>query len=164
MKRTLVMAVAVAGLAGPLWAQSSAQAHGAQVLDEAVAKAFRANDVEALVAAYAADAVLFPPGAMEQRGRDAIRRGFTDFLSHYRITDFTTSGARYETSGNLSTGWGLFTISAVPRAGGAPVRWEGRFTSVARRTGGKWLLVSDHASMPMGAPPQAPRPVSNPAR
>ena len=38
------------------------------------------------------------------------------------------------------------------------------FTECARRIGGKWLLVSDHASIPMGAPPLAPRPVSNPAR
>ena len=167
MNRTLAMAVAVTALAQPLLAQTAArpQEHGAQAADEALARAFKANDVEALAAVYAPDAVLFPPGAVAQRGRDAIRKGFTDFLAHYRITDFVATESHYETSGDLSSGWGLFTMTAVPRSGsGSPMRWEGRFSSVARRIGGKWLLVSDHASIPMGAPPQAPRPVSNPAR
>jgi uncharacterized protein (TIGR02246 family) len=165
MKRTLAVAVTLTALAQPLLAQTkAAQTHGAQVADEALAKAFKANDVDALVALYAPDAVLYPPGAMAQRGRDAIRKGFTDFLAQFRITDFVSSETRYETSGDLSTGWGLFTISAEPRSGGSPVRWEGRFSSVARRVSGKWLLVSDHASLPMGAPPVAPRPVSNPTR
>jgi ketosteroid isomerase-like protein len=163
MRRTLAVAVVLTGLAVPLLAQMGAQPHGAQVADEALAKAFKANDVDAIMATYAPDAVLYPPGAMEQRGQAAIRAGFTQFLGGFRITDFTTSATRYETSGNLSTGSGLFTMSVTPKAGGAPLRWEGRFTSVARRVGGKWLLVSDHASLPQG-PPQGPRPVSNPSR
>lgn len=179
MRRTLAVAVTLTALAQPLFAQTGAKSgaakpHGAQQVDEAVARAFKANDVDALAAAYAPDAVLYPPGAMERRGRAAIRQGLADFLAHFRITDFTTSDAHYETAGNLSTGWGRFSISAVPRSGsdasgmgsggGAPVRWDGRYTSVARRVNGKWLLVSDHASVPMAAPPQGPHPVSNPAR
>ena len=165
MNRTLAVALALTALARPAVAQTGAQVHGAKVADDAVASAFKANDVDALAAAYAPDAVLYPPGAMAQRGRDAIRKGFADFLGHYRITDFVATDQHYQTSGDLSTGWGLFTITAVPRSGsGSPMRWEGRYTSVARRLGGKWLLVSDHASLPTGAPPQAPRPVSNPTR
>jgi len=179
MRRTLAVAVTLTALVQPLFAQTGAKSraakpHGAQQVDESVARAFKANDADALAAAYAPDAVLYPPGAMEQRGRAAIRQGFAEFLAHFRITDFTTSDAHYETAGDLSIGWGRFSISAVPRSvgdalgtgggGGAPVRWEGRYTSVARRVKGKWLLVSDHASVPMAAPPLGPRPVSNPTR
>jgi uncharacterized protein (TIGR02246 family) len=168
MNKTMALAVTLTALAQPVLAQTSATKppQGAQVADEALARAFKANDVEGLVAVYAPDGVLYPPGAMAQRGRDAIRKGFTDFLGQFRITDFIVTDTHYETSGDLSTGWGLFTITAVSKASSAasPVRWEGRFTSVARRIKGKWLLVSDHASLPMGAPPQAPRPVSNPTR
>jgi uncharacterized protein (TIGR02246 family) len=168
MNKTMALAVTLTALAQPLLAQTrtTQPKAGAQVADEALARAFKANDVEALVAVYAPDAVLFPPGAMAQRGRDAIRRGLTDFLSQFRITDFIVTDSHYETSGDLSSGWGLFTITAVSKTSSAasPVRWEGRFTSVARRINGKWLLVSDHASLPMGAPPLAPRPVSNPTR
>ncbi len=179
MRRTLAVAVTLTALAQPLLAQTGAKSgaakpHGAQQADEALARAFKANDVDALAASYAPDAVLYPPGAMEQKGRAAIRQGFADFLAHFRITDFTTFDAHYETAGDLSIGWGRFSISAVPRSGGdasgmgggggAAVRWEGRYTSVARRVGGKWLLVSDHASVPMAAPPHGPQPASSPAR
>jgi uncharacterized protein (TIGR02246 family) len=129
-----------------------------------MAKAFKANDVDAIMALYAPDAVLYPPGAMEQRGQAAIRQGFADFLAHYRITDFTVASAEYATAGDISTGWGRFVLSATPKAGGAPVRWEGRFSNVARRIKGTWLYVSDHASMPAGPPPDMPRPVSAPGR
>ena len=170
MRRTLAVAVTLTALAQPLLAQTGAKSgaakpHGAQVMDDALARAFKANDVDAMAAAFAPDAVLYPPGAMEHKGRAAIRQGFADFLARFRITDFTTSDVHYETAGDLSTGWGRYTISAVPRegVGGEPVRWEGRYTSVARRVSGKWMLVSDHASMPTGAPPQGPHPVSSPS-
>src|SRR5262245_416986 len=167
MNRTLAVAVTLTAMAQPLMAQTKAAAapQGAQVPDEAFARAFKANDVEGLVAVYAEGAVLYPPGAMAQRGRDAIRKGFADFLAQFRITDFIVTESHYETAGDLSTGWGLFTITAEPKSGnGTIMRWEGRYTSVARRVNGKWLLVSDHASLPMGAPPLAQRPVSSPAR
>lgn len=162
MKRTLALAVSVSALALPLHAQ---QRHGAQQLDEAFTRAVLANDVEAIVALYAPDAVLYPPGAMEQRGLQAIRAGFTDFLGSYRITGFRIVDARYVTARDLSTGWGRFVLDAVPKAGGEPVRWEGRASSVARRIRGKWLYVADHASMPAGPPPpQVPSSVSVPGR
>ena len=76
MNRTLAVAVTLTALAQPLMAQTKAAApQGAQVADEAFARAFKANDVEGLVAVYADGAVLYPPGAMAQRGRDAIRKG-----------------------------------------------------------------------------------------
>ncbi|HET8645361.1 MAG TPA: SgcJ/EcaC family oxidoreductase [Vicinamibacteria bacterium] len=165
MKRTLAVAATLCALALPLHAQTGpARKHGAQQVDEAVARAFEANDPDALVATYAPEGVLYPPGAMEQKGRAAIRQGFADFLAQFTITDFSTADTHYETAGDLSVGWGRFVISATPKGGGAGVRWEGRFTSVARRIGGKWLLVSDHASMPLPPGPNVPRGVSAPAR
>jgi uncharacterized protein (TIGR02246 family) len=165
MKRTLVVAAALTALAQPVLAQT--QAHGAQALTEAVARAFEANDPDALAAAYATDAVLYPPGAMEQTGRAAIRQGFADLVARYRVADFAMSDMRYETAGDLSVGWGRFTASLAPRGGGAAILWEGRFTSVARRLKGKWLIVSSHASMPQPVGPVAPatpRGISTPAR
>jgi uncharacterized protein (TIGR02246 family) len=168
---TRVLAVAVMlAMAPSLYAQGAkkpapAQKPGAQQADEAVARAFEANDANALAAAYADDAVLYPPGAMEQRGRAAIRQGFADFLAQFRVTEFIVNDTHYESAGNVSFGWGRWAMVAVPRAGGgASMRWEGRYTSVARRINGQWLLVQDHASVPMTAAPQVPGPVSSPSR
>jgi hypothetical protein len=41
----------------------------------------------------------------------------------------------------------------VPKAGGDPVTLEGRFLEVARKIGGKWYYVVDHASAPLPPPP-----------
>lgn len=163
MKRTLAVAAVLAALAQPMQARAQS-AQGAQQLDEALARAFEANDPAAVAALYAPDAVQYPPAVMEQRGQAAIRQGFSDMTARYRITDFAMADTHYETAGDVSTGWGRFVASAVPRAGGAAERWEGRFSTVARRIRGKWLIVSKHASMPLPAPPGMPRPVSNPAR
>ena len=169
MKRTLVLMAAFAALAQPLLAQTGAKVHGtkvhgAETLAEAVARAFEANDPDALTELYAADAVMYPPGAMEQRGRAAIRQGFADLVAQYRVTDFTMSATSYHTSGDLSVGWGRFALSMAPKAGGPAVTREGRFTSVARRVKGKWLIVASHASMPSPIGPVLPRPVSAPGR
>ena len=137
MRRTLAVAAVAAAMAQPLVAQTgaAAQVPGAQQADQAFARAFKANDAAALAAVYAADAVVYPPGAMEQRGRAAIRQGFADFLGQFHVTDFITNDTHYENSGNVSVGWGRFALLAVPKAGGAAsLRWEGRYTSVARNS------------------------------
>jgi len=152
---TLLAAMAVPALAQP---------HGAKQLDDAFTHAFNANDLNAVVALYAPDATLYPPDGMEWRGIDAIRRGFTDLLSQNTVKDFRIQDAHYATSGDVSTGWGRFTLTMVPKAGGAPIRMDGRATTVARRVRGKWLYVSDHASVPLSPPsPGFPRPASLPS-
>lgn len=165
MKRTLAVAATLAALAQPLLAQTSGgRQHGAQAIEQEMVRAFEANDADALAAVFAPDGVLYPPGAMEQRGRAAIRQGFADFLARYKVTAFDVADAHYETAGDLSASWGRFILSAVPKGGGSAVRWEGRYTSVARRVSGKWALVSDHASIPLPPGPQVPGGVSAPAR
>lgn len=163
MRLPLGVALALAMLAGSAHAAAPAAVPGAKQADDALARAFKANDVEAIVAAYADDAVLYPPGEMAQRGKAAIRKGFEAFLGAFRITDFAVSDVQYYGAGDVSASSGLFSLSATPKAGGPPVRWDGRFTLVAKRVAGKWLVVSDHASLPQGPPPPgAPRPVSAP--
>jgi uncharacterized protein (TIGR02246 family) len=163
MTRTFALAVALTALAGPAPAAAAA-GPGAKQVDEAMARALEANDLEAIVATYAEDAVFFAPGEMAQRGKTAIRKGFADLLGAYRITDFTVSDVQYTESGDVSVAHGLFSLSGTSKAGSEPVRWQGRYTLVAKRVGGKWLVVSDHASMPTGAAPNVPRAVSAPRR
>lgn len=168
MTRTLALALTATVLAGSAHAQSRAAAvPGAKQVDEAMAKALKANDLEAIMATYAEDAVFFPPGEMAQKGRAAIRAGFAGLLAAYRIVDFTVSDTHYAGGGDVSVAWGFYTLSVVPKGRGEPMRWEGRYSLVAKRRAGKWLAVSDHASMPlgpMGPPPGVPGPVSGPRR
>jgi ketosteroid isomerase-like protein len=132
---------------------------GAKDVDAAWLKAMRANDLDGVVACYAPDAVMWFPDAPEARGTKAIRDIYMGYFSTYTVSDVTLPNSVYQTSGDLSTGWGNFTMTLQPKKGGDPVVMKGRFIDVAKRSGGKWLYVADHASAtPVPPPPAAAKP------
>ena len=119
---------------------------GAQSVDEAWRKAITANDLDALMQVYSKDAVMWLPGAPEAKGTEAIRKSYADLLAANTVTGANFSNTHYETSGNLSVGWGDFALNLSPKAGGSPVSLSGRFSVIARKENGKWSYVVDHAS------------------
>jgi ketosteroid isomerase-like protein len=129
---------------------AGAAEHGAQIVDQAWVKAMKANDLEATMALYAPEAVAYFPDG-DFKGKPAVRKSWTDFLAAFTVKD-ATSEATYETTGDTSVGWGHWTLTVVPKAGGDPVVMKGRATVVARKIGGKWLYVVDHASVPLPPP------------
>ncbi len=140
-----------------LGAAVRAEETGSQALDAAWAKAMKAGDLEAVVACYASDAVLWLPGGPEARGTKAIREAYAGMLSANTVTEATLTNTHYETWQNLSMGWGNFTLALQPKQGGAPAVMHGRFTEVAKRIDGKWRYVADHASVdPEPAPAAVP--------
>jgi uncharacterized protein (TIGR02246 family) len=143
------LAIAVSLFAASALATDS----GAAQLDAAWTKAMLANDASVLAALYAPDAVMYPPGEMEQRGREAIRKGYEEMLAAMRVLEARILPEKYETHGDTSLGWGHWTIKLCPKAGGDAISLEGRFTEVARKIGGKWYYVADHASSPLPPPP-----------
>lgn len=126
---------------------------GAQAVDEAWRKAITANDLNAIMSSYSKDAVMWLPGASEARGTKAIRKSYADLLAASTVTGATFANTYYQTSGNLSVGWGDFTLNLSPKDGGSPVSLSGRFSVVARKEGGKWVYVVDHASAAPAPPP-----------
>ena len=132
------------GLGG---AQSALGAdHGAAVVDDRWRAAMKSNDLDAVVACYASDAVLWLPGAPEARGEKAIREAYQGMLSDNTVKDAALSNVNYETAGELSVGWGDFVLTLQPKKGGEPTLLQGRFTDVAKRQKGRWVYVADHAS------------------
>lgn len=127
---------------------------GAQAVDEAWRKAITANDLNAVMLCYSKDAVMWLPNAPEAKGTEAIRKSYADLLAANTVTGATFANTHYQTSGNLSVGWGDFTLNLSPKAGGSPVSLSGRFSVIARKEGGKWAYAVDHAS----APPAPPAP------
>ena len=125
--------------------------HGAQMVDQAWARAMKANDLEAVVALYAPDAVAYFPDG-EFKGKEAVRKSWTDFFATFTIKDATSEGT-YETTGDTSIGWGSWSLTVVPKAGGEPIPMKGRASVVVKKIGGKWLYVVDHASVPLPPPP-----------
>jgi len=128
-------------------------ADGAEALDQAWLKGMKAGDANAVAACYADDAVLWLPGAPEARGAKAIHDEYAGLLSANTVTEVSLTDGHYETYKDMSYGWGHFTMTLTPKAGGAPTIMGGRYVDVARKIGGKWRYVADHAST---NPPPAP--------
>ena len=116
------------------------------ILCAALQPAPAANDVDALAACYAEDAILWGPGAPPAQGRDAIRAAWGGMLEANTITGVVFTDTHYETVGVTSLGYGNFKLTMQPKAGGDPIVMEGRYSVVAKKEDGRWVYVMDHVS------------------
>ncbi|HET9793576.1 MAG TPA: nuclear transport factor 2 family protein [Thermoanaerobaculia bacterium] len=130
---------------------------GASVVEGEWLRAMKANDLEAIVACYAPDAILWAPGRAEARGTNAIREAYRGYLTESVVKDVSLAHVDHRDAAGFSAGWGEFTLTLAPKAGGDPIVMRGRFTEVVEKLGGKWLYVADHAS---ADPAPAPAPAS----
>ena len=134
---------------------AAAQPAGARAVDEAWRKAITANDLDGIMAAYSENAVMWLPDAPEAKGREAIRKAYVALLGANTVSAAKFSNTHYETTGNLSSGWGNFELTLSPKSGGKPVTLSGRFSVIAKKQAGNWVYIVDHASAnPAPAVPQ----------
>lgn len=132
---------------------AAAQATGIKATDAAWTKAMKANDLEGVVACYAPDAVAWLPDVPEAVGTAAIRAGYKGLLDANTVKDVVLTPIASKTSGDMSTGWGHFTMTLAPKAGGEAVTMKGRYLASAQQRNGRWVYVVDHAS---AEPPAQP--------
>ena len=158
MRRMILPVLAcVLGLA----AARAAAEDGAKQVDTAWLKAMKANDVNAVVACYAPDAVMWLPGTPEAKGEKAIRAAYAGLLAANTVVDASLSNVVYneggrDPAGEIATAWGNFTLVLKPKAGGANVVMNGRFLTACRPQGGRWRYVADHASAEPAPPSSTP--------
>jgi len=132
--------------AAPLRAAEPAARHGLQTVDAAWVKAMMANDAAACAALYADDAVLVLPGTGAIKGKKAILEAYEGWLKDVKVTDAAVMDARYRSAGKISTGWGAWKVTTVPKAGGSPTTEIGTWSAIAVEKDGAWKYASDHAS------------------
>ncbi len=159
MKKTFVACLlACLVLPAAAFAADPAPKHGLMTVDSAWVKAMLANDAAACAALYADDAVLVLPGSGAIKGKKAIADAYAGWLKDVKVTDVVLSDTHYQTAGHLSTGWGAWKMTTVPKAGGAATTETGTFAAVAAEKDGAWKYVSDHASADPPAPAAAAAP------
>jgi uncharacterized protein (TIGR02246 family) len=143
MNRTvsIVLMLLSCAAAAPLPAAPGASPGGVQQLNEAFLKALQAGDIDGVMRLYASDAVLFPPGEKAARGQEEIRYKWNSVLEANKVTEGSLKEARYVTSANVSAGWGDVSMRLEPKNGKEPKTIQGRFSTVAEKRNGKWLLV-----------------------
>lgn len=142
-------------------ADSHADMAALEAVDQAWVKAFNSGNAEGAAALYDEKGVLLPPNAPAVNGRAAIR----DFLAR-EMAEAKKAGVVFAlgarpaggTSGDM--GWQSGSYAVKDKAG--KVLEAGKYLSVSRKLGGKWLYVRDtwnaDAPPPASAAPAAPQP------
>lgn len=119
------------------------------------AAAYNAGDVDALVAMYAADAVVMPPNAPAAAGHDAIRAALAADSANARAAGVTLAISSGGAGGSGDLAWhsGTFTVTD---ASGATVD-TGKFLEVRQMMNGKSMIIRDiwNSDVAMPAPAAA---------
>ena len=138
--------------AGPTAAEMVA---AAAAIDLRYMEAFSKGDVDGVMATYwnSPNTVSIGPDGMGTRGYDAIKAGFAGMFGAMPGAKLELTDARNEAIGDVVLGSGTWklTIPAKPK----PQVMEGRYSDVKAMRDGRWVLVMDHASVPL---PPAPAP------
>ena len=141
--------------AGPTPAEMVAAANA---LDQRFAEAFSKGDVDAVMATYwnSPDLVSFGPEGTGTKGWDACRAGAVEMFKAMPGAKLELVNPHNDVHGDVVLGWGSWKLTMTTPQG--PQVIEGRYSDVKAMRDGKWVLVMDHASVPL-PPPPPPAPV-----
>jgi len=105
------------------------------------AQHWNAGELDKVVAAYAPDAVYLPPHHEAVHGRDAIHQYLQGPLSH-GVSDLAFDVTYIKQSGNVAWDVGTYRMS-VPQSDGTKREDHGKYLTVWKRAGTKWLITAD---------------------
>ena len=112
-------------------------------------KAFGAKDFDAIMALYTDDVIAYdvvPP--LQYVGKVEYRTDYEQFLSQYADNvKVELRDLHVGANGDLGYAAGLELISGTLKGGQKSEVWV-RFTSLFRKSGGRWLDFHDHVSVP----------------
>lgn len=116
------------------------------------AAAAAAKDVEAFLALYADDVVLFDLwDVWSMRGLAAWRAAVTDWFGSLGDERLVVRAEAIESSldGDLAVGHAILTYTAFAADGRELRSLDNRITMALRRIGGVWKIVHEHTSAPV---------------
>jgi ketosteroid isomerase-like protein len=154
------MIVAIVVVTAPAQTSNADRSTGTKSGDEAAIRALeqnfsdavRAKDVDKIMGNYEPGQKLvvfdvIPP--REYVGWDAYKKDWQGFLSTFNgPISFDIDGLEITAAATLAYGYS-FQHVAGKTTGGEPIDMVVRVTDVYRKTGGKWLIVHEHISVPV---------------
>ena len=135
-------------------ASPAAEVAAIHAVDDAWVKAYNSGQVDGVANLYEERAVLMPPGAPAASGRSAIRAFFAKDMAEAAKAGFSVSLGT-DRDGGVSGDWGWSSGTFTVKDKTGKVVDAGKYLSVSRKIGGKWLYVRD--TWNSDAPP-APQP------
>ena len=113
-------------------------------------KAFRAKDMDGVMAMYAPDVVAFdavPP--LQYKGSTAYRGNYQKFFEQYAgPVEVELRELNITAGGNTAFSSGLMRVGGVSKTGENSSVWL-RITDCFRKMHGKWTVVHEHVSAPV---------------
>src|SRR5688572_13335307 len=132
----------------------------AKALDAKFIDAMNAENVDGVMSCYwnSPDLVVYSPGALEEKGYDAVKASFTKWFAESSGAKHELSDAIYKVMGDHVLAYGKVKMSMDnPDTTAARIELEGRFTSIMAYKDSNLVYVVDHASIPLPpSPPPAP--------
>jgi ketosteroid isomerase-like protein len=123
-------------------------------VDQSWLKAYNAGNADAIASLYDVTAILMPPGAPAARGRASIRSFLaSDMAASQKVGAVFHLGANSDGGANGDLGWASGTYSVTDRSG--KVIDTGKYLSVSKKVGGKWLYVRDTWNSDVASPAEA---------
>ena len=139
----------------PAFAPVSDDATGARQAIDSITASFTAalhrGDADALASSYAADAIVMSPNEKAMRGRDAIHKGFADFLSQVSIKDVKFTTEDVIVRGDIAVETGHVEWTVQPKKGPGE-KDDQKYVSVWQRDStGSWKMIRDifNSNLPM---------------
>jgi uncharacterized protein (TIGR02246 family) len=105
------------------------------------ARHWNAGELDAVVAAYAEDAVYLPPHHEAVPGRDAIREYLKAPLSH-GVCGLAFDVTYIKQQGSIAWDVGTYRMT-IPQGDGTKKEDHGKYLTVWRRAGKNWLIAAD---------------------
>ena len=103
---------------------------------------YNSRDVNSIVALYAEDAVVSPPGVSPLRSHSAISEYLTKDIAASKEAGITFSGnapTEVGVSGDLGWEWGTFSV----KDSSGNIVETGKYVSVFAKKDGKWFIIRD---------------------
>ncbi len=119
-------------------------------IGDETARHWNVGELDGVVAAYAEDAVYLPPHHEAVHGRDAIREYLKAPLSH-GVSDLSFEVTYIKQQGTIAWDVGTYRMT-IPVRGGAKKEDHGKYLTVWRRVGKKWLISADAWSSDLPPP------------
>ena len=105
------------------------------------ARHWNAGELDEVVAAYAADAVYLPPHHPAVHGRESIREYLKGPLGH-GVSDLVFEVTYIKQQGPVAWDVGMYRMK-IPLNDGTRKEDHGKYLTVWRRAGKKWLIAAD---------------------
>ena len=128
-----------------------------EAMDKEFVTAFNKMDVDGLMANYWNSpnlAVMFPD--TNYMGYDALKESWTKLFEAVDVKKFEVTQHTVEVGHHMAYDYGMWDYTFQPK-GGPEMSMSGRYLQVWAEKDGKWVVVADHASVPL-PPPLPPAP------